>query len=528
MDVVPKERKLASATVRKQRKQERPVSRDFVHEQREERRRRQVRYSEVYATDSGPDSMRSDTPENDSAAETPSESSVRTPDNSFSPEVEFRKPTLRINSHRSARKEGEQNRTSTSTLIERRRSRMKPSKPVALGPSLNHVSDFRYDRFSTIVEPIDTQVEKEDESSSSGEDEEDYSPIEVARPIAIRMPIHRPSVVSVTGNGVSGGGAPRFSVKNINTIMVNPPRPATSSLRQIESSAEANPFASHNASSFVATEAKPHKVAAPYSESVISIEQSFERSSVRSPSPASVRQEAPRDSMKKKSSMDLFGKFRHTRMHSIKNFIKTQSLSGPPPAMPEIPTAHQTRPLERPDSSLSMVSSRESQIFGTTNTDRRRPGSPWRSVTEPGLPRGVLPHQARPGTAHVRGQHSISILPYTSTVPSPVSRPQTPMEQAGGRSLNKKLSFANLRRRSGSLGQALRFSSSRGESPIPEAPLPPLPVISAPTRESMQSSRYATPPPQTPRSVRRGGMGTYSPFPPATPRGEPVGLGLRI
>ena len=519
MDQMLKERNLASASARKQRMQERHQQKDMMRAQREERKLRQQRYSEVYNTDSNSDLSRSHSPENDSATETPSEHSVRTPDNSFSPDVEI-KVHAPGTSRNPAKKVEEQDNSPKPTLLERRRSKSKPSQPAMLGASLSRLCDFRYDRYSTIIEPLDTQNETEEGSSSSG-DEEDYSPIEVATPVAIRMPISRPSVISVVGGGASGGGPQRFSVKNIDTIMVNPRKPAASRLRQTESTSEPRPTLLHKGSGFLASEAKRLEIATPSSESVISLEASSTRSL---PPP---RQETEDHMLKKKASMPMLGKFTHARMHSIKNFIKTQSISGPIPTMPQVPAAHQSRPSESASTMLSLAPSHKSQASNVSNGDKHRPATPRRSMTEPAVAK-VAPRELRPQTARMPSQSSVTALPYSSPASSAASHPQTPVEQGEDAAIGRKKSFSNLRRRSGSLGQALKFSSSKNKASAPEEALPPVPMIRVPTRESVQSVNFPTPPPKTPRSIRKSGMMMYSPFPPATQKGEPVGLGLRM
>ncbi|KAK5941048.1 hypothetical protein PMZ80_006325 [Knufia obscura] len=521
MEEALKERKLGSASARRQRMQERQKQKDLMYEQREERRRRQIRYSEIYNTDSSSNTSRSNTPENDSAADTPSESSVQTPNDSFSSDFEIKLQTHKIGNSRFSRKEEEQDIVPKPTLLERRRSRMNTSKPAVVGASLNRPCDFRYDRFSTIIEPAETEHDTEDESSlSSADDEDDYSPIEVATPVALRMPTSRPSVISVAGANTLPGAVQRFSVRNISTIMVNPPKPAVSRLRQAESISETRPPLTHKASGFPASEAKPLDVVTPSSESVLSLEPS----STRSLSPE--RQEITDTTLKKKSSTPMLGKLTHSRMHSIKNFIKTQSISGPPPAMPQIPAAHQSRSSEGADTILSLASTHNRRGSKLSNPDKYLPPSPRRSLTEPNLLR-VAPQEQRPQTARMSSQSSIATLPYSSKAIPPAPKPQTPIEQPDEPTLEKKKSFPNLRRRSGSLGQALKFATSKNKPVAPEAPLPPVPTIRVPNRDSIQPMSFSTPTPKTPRSVRKSGM-MYSPFPSASQKGEPVGLGLRI
>lgn len=513
---------LASATVRKQRMHERQKQKELMREEREERKRRMIRYSEIYASSS--ESSRSNSPENDSTADTPSESpsecSITTPSNSFSPNVEIRLQNINFAKDVLIKKEDDDETTSKRPVLDRRRSKSKPAAPTMLAASLTTVSDFRYDRFSTFIEPVKIHEASESESASTDEDDsdEDYSPIEVATPVAIRMPISRPSVISVISPAASESGPQKFSIKNINTIMINPPRP-----RLVTTKTEPSQPKSHRDSEFLTSEANPLEVPTPSSASVVSIEPSSTQS-LRS-LPAS--EQSPVDGyLKKKSSMPMLGKFTHSRMNSIKNFIKTQSISGPPPAIPTIPSAHQNRPSE------NMSTSSPGYEF-RPNAPKVRPASPRRSLTEPTLLK-VIPQHQRPQTARTVSQASAISVP--TFPPTPVSMPMaTATAQMHSLSeeteplMDRKKSFANLRRRSGSLGQALKFvSSSKNKIPASEAPLPPVPTINVPAEDYIEPMDHAPLPSRASRTVRRSGMGLYSPFPQAPQKGAPIGLGLRM
>lgn len=541
---------LASATTRKRNIQEREKQKQMMREQREERQKRMVRYSEIYNTDSGSDQSRSNSPEHendstDTPSESPSECSIMTPDQSFSPDVEIKIHTDVTQLDALTQKGDDAETITKHNLLDRRRSKQKSSKPAPFAASLTTISDFRYDRFSTFIEPIKQQDESTDSSSGSeGEDEEDYSPIEVATPVAIRMPISRPSVISVVSTGSSEQGPQKFSIRNISTIMINPPKPKVI-VTQKEQEPTVTPASEqtpdtipHNDSGFLAAEAKPLEVTTPSSASVMSIEPSSTQS-LRSLSTSD--QSTNENVLKKKSSMPMLQKFRHARMNSIKNFIKPQSISGPPPAVPLLPSAHQSRPSESVNHILSAATHHPKPSI----SHKTRPSSPRRSLTEPNLlrvlPQDVRPQTARmqevrPQTARLPSQNSIASIsalpqPPTSTrsVPLQVSQPQQQSQSVDDEpNMNRKKSFQNLRRRSGSLGQALKFGSSKTKSAAPEAPLPPVPTISIEARESVENLSLPTPPPKTPRNVRRSGMGLYSPFPQPVQRGEPVGLGLRI
>lgn len=172
--------------------------------------------------------------------------------------------------------------------------------------------------------------------------------------------------------------------------------------------------------------------------------------------------------------------------------------------------------------------------------DKNLPPSPTRSLTEPNVPKDVY-HEQRPQTARRPSQSTIATLSSVghsnaeiTALPSPktTSPPREfvlpIMEEQENQSLHKKKSFPNFRRRSGSLGQALKFGNSgKSKPPAPEEPLPPLPVIRTPIQESFPPINFPTPPTRSNRTSRKSGM-MYSPFPPLTQRGEPIGLGLRM
>lgn len=455
-----KARKLGSANVRKQRIAERQVQKTVLAEQREERKKRFMRYSEIYSTDSS----RSSSP--DQSAATPSDIDIRTPQNS-SPETELLKiQSSEFNTYQVV----VDHDASNATLLAKRLSKTKP--PPMFTASLNTANDWKYDRFSVYIK------EKE-ETDSSSESEDELSPIEVATPISYHAPTTRPAVVAVTISAIPRTRGPaKFSVSNISDIMI---RPQTSSSRHTGSIAS---LKENNKSGFLASEAKPFEITPEQEKSIAEV--------------------------KKKSGVPMLNRFAHARMSSIKSFIKPQSISGPP-AIPQIPKAHQSRASE----SVNDLLFRPSTAQDIT---------PRRSFTEPPQSRMQIPEQ-RPQTARLSKMNISSIA--HSNVTNPMPRPPSTIDLLDEPSLNKKKSFTNLRRRSGSLGQALKFATSGKKPATPDAPMPPLPMIQVPSQESLSNRSSLMQPPKSPRSVRKSGM--YSPFPSTnSSRSQPVGLGLRI
>lgn len=515
MDKELKAQKLGSATVRKQRMQERQRQKELLYEQREDRKRRMIRYSEAYSTD-GSDSSRSNSPENDSAADTPSECSIATPENPISPEIDIQQQSTGPRDKTLVEKDDDNKAKVDDLVLDRRHEKPKASMFTA---SLNRPCDFRYDRFSTFMDPADApKTDEESCSSSASEDEQsddEYSPIEIATPVAIRMPISRPSVISVVTTPNSEQAPQKFSIKNINTIMINPPQPRpqrTDSITTPQSS---------KSSGFLAHEARSVEALTPSSASVISVTPSSSQSLM------STEYSVADNSLKKKQSTPMLTRA-HARMNSIKNFIKPQSISGPPPAVPMIPTSHQPRPSESLSNILlSSVSPNKSKPLTIDNQDRLMNR---RSLTEPAMLK-VMPKDSRPQTARTTSRTSIMTqeppLPVDASISTPPAEPVTPLEQVDSASISRKKSFSNLRRRSGSLGQALKFSSSKTKSSASEVPPPPVPAIKISPNESVPIS-LPTSAPKTPRTYRKSAMNLYSAFPPPIQRGDPVGLGLRM
>lgn len=538
MDKELKVRKLASASVRRQRSQEREKQRQQLYEEREERKRRMVRMSDIYDTDDS-DSSRPNSPENDSSAETPSEHSLRTPENSFSPKVDIKGQSIDSTVTQDFLKEDEPIISkpveepitmSKPTLLERRRSKRESKAPIFTS-SLNRLCDFRYDRFSTIVDPVELTLKTEEEklSSERSEDEgseadsdEDYSPIELATPVAIRLPISRPAVVSVVGTTLPGPH--KFHVSNINTIMINPPKQPAPKPTIIETIPTPS---SEVASEPVFPVQTRTEALTPSSASIVSVEPSSTKS-LPGTSIASTD-----TNLKKKSSMPMLTRFTHARMHSIKNFMKPQSISGPPPAVPIIPSTHQARPSESMANILLSVSTHRSK---PSDGNKTLPPSPRRSLTEPNIPK-VTSELQRPQTARAPSQGTINTLcsqaqSEVSALPPPLpelsaSWASKSVQEEMDSSMNRKKSFQSFRRRSGSIGQALKFGSSSKSKVVQDEPPPPMPTVRPPIPEFVQPVNLPTPPMRTPRQVRKSGM-NYSPFPPPTQRGEPVGLGLRM
>lgn len=441
-----KERKLGSANVRKQRIAERQIQKAVLAEQREERKKRFMRYSEIYSSDSS----RASSP--DQSAATPSDIDIRTPQHS-SPETEL----LKIQSSEFNTYEVPEHDATDATLLAKRLSKTKP--PPMFTASLNTANDWKYDRLSVYI--------KEKEESDVSSESEDDSPIEIATPISYHAPTTKPAVVSVTIAAVTISRRPtKFSTSNISDIMI---RPQTSSTRHTGSVAS---LKENNKSGFLASEARPFEIT-----------------------------EIERPELKKKSSVPMLNRFAHARMSSIKSFMKPQSISGPP-AIPAIPQAHQSRPSE----------SAEEVLLRSEMTPRR-------SFTEPIQSRTQISEQ-RPQTARMSKMSISSMALSTNSLP----RPPSIIDLNDDPALSKKKSFTNLRRRSGSIGQALKFATSGKRPATPDAPLPPMPQINIPIKDSI-SNRSSMQPPKSPRSVRKSGM--YSPFP-STTKAQPVGLGLRM
>ncbi|KAL2424480.1 hypothetical protein ABEF95_010908 [Exophiala dermatitidis] len=478
MDQLLKSRELSSASVRRRKFQERQQQNALEREKMRERKRMMMLYdpaeeelddfdtSSRDEMDSGPRQC-----ERRSSIETPSECSVSTPDDTFLNRGAF--------GHYSAY--GADAKATKLEVLEGSDDRVPtaakysfvtippPSPAPVLQASLATLSDFRYDRYSVLLDsPISELL------SSDSETEETISPVEVATPVAFSLPKSRPSLISIACSSQHH--------KRVTSPLPSPLSQTTS--QQPERPAKRRSI-SKSHSGFPAAEATLLEVPdlpANACEVIANASANASQESLVLPLPSkSSRSRGDRKSSLPRLSIALS----HARMSSIKTLIKTPTtLTG------------------------SRSSSRSSVSIS-------RPSTACQPAVDHILEEGDDPIASNIANNLANLQRSTTTTSTSSTashvnmtaLPTPPAEDSTPdsltaIPPMGPR---KKSSFSVLRRRSESIGQALKGlgkSSTRAEAP---APLP-LASTSASTSTTprkqypLDLSAFPTPPLPSPRT----------------------------
>ncbi len=389
----------------------------------------------------------------------------------------------------------------------------KPSPILGLQASLGSRSDFLYARYSTILDPP-PQIESPIESTPDLDDD-DYSPspVEVATPVSISLPKTRPAVISISGPS-----------KKRRTIIQSPP------LQETESNSLPPPPPPRSAkrlstastrSGFLASEAQPMEVPdlpANASSMIATASRDTVGPLDRSVSPG----------FQRRSSQPLLSAIKtgHSRMTSIKSLIRSPSHASHSSSRPESRSS-------RPPTSTAEIMDDGFKAFETV------PANLYELIPPPRSRPATSHHPIRPSTSSGVSIPEVTALPSVPPIPA---RTQTFANQP---EVRRKKSFSSLRKRSESIGQAIKFAATKGmgsstpKVPQPQyEPPPPLPQPIGPLRQnpSVELSNFPTPPLPSPitsagRSIRsRKSVASYSMFPPSpkVDRRSGVGLGLGL
>lgn len=502
MDAALKARKLGSATARKNRMQERQFQQQQAHQERQDRKR-QIMYDSQHSDDSDNDSVfsASSNPDLEFSAETPSEYSLRTPEDS-SPELELGSQDVRVKIGNSTHDElaeldvVKQGTKELDTFVTNSHSGPK------MQATLTTVADWNYDRFSLLVDPTEAnrgiEIEDEEDATSSSDDSsDDFSPIEIAVPVSYSLPKSRPAMVRIMTT------QSRSQSLRINKSNASRPVGRRHVSEQLLSNLTHDAFKVGGPRAFEASNSSRETLGSvSYSASLASKD---ENSFSRSASQTSCSDHGSKSPKRKSSLPLLFGnsKTGHSRMSSIKKFIRSSTL-GPPSGG----QLHAGVPQRHPSSATlethfegqrsSMEQIRETVVDEVVRPKTARAPSPLLAAHVPALPSTAWPTRAE----------SITRPPNTNS------------------DLNKEKPGSKLRPRSGSIGQALKSLSTAPKRS--DSSMPPVPTIQIPQPQQIDADSFPTPPPLTPRNPRR--TSHYSPFPP-TPNKRTssmaVGLGLR-
>jgi hypothetical protein len=414
-----------------------------------------------------------------------------------------------------------------------------PSPALKLQASLVALADFTYDRFSMIFDSPQPVTSPTEPMSTPEVDFDDYSPspVEIATPISICLPKTRPAVISISSRSskkrraisaqspLTQEARPRSPVAD-----PRPPPPPPRSAKRLSSSSV------HSA--FLASEASPIQVP-DLPANASSIIASANRDSMAWPASTDNKK-----SMQRKSSQPLMSAIKtgHARVSSIRSMMRSPTHNHSTSISSSRPESRSSRP---PTSAADIMND-DFKPFETV---------PANLYDAP---------QVRPHTSHQRMSRP-SISSTASRQPSVTALPLYPhlsnrstsnlMElEPHADSIHRKKSFSGLRKRSESIGQAIKSASSRTKSSAGHTPKlsqeydtpPPHPLPQAALRvptarpsQAAELSSFPTSPLPSPRgsisakSYRsRKSVASYSMFPPGPKIGSDmkngVGLGLGL
>lgn len=364
-----------------------------------------------------------------------------------------------------------------------------PSPKPRLQASLATLSDFRYDRFSTILDSPLSEV-----LSPELDTDETFSPIETATPISYQQPKSRPSLISIVS--ISHRGKRRTASLQSPLSQVVPQLAERPRKRQSVSSVH-SPFPAAEATLFEVPRL-PHNafelIANASTESL----------------PLSTK-ERPKSKAERKSSMPrLSTALSHARMSSIKSLVKTPTSATPPaPSRKSMsrPSSHASRPSTASihASDLASIMKNSSALGSTSN----------------------LSSVQRPTTSHTSGSTTpmygnMTALP---SLPTPPADEEMPDPMSSKPAMHRKKSFSALRRRSESIGQAIK-GLSKITTTKHDVPLPPAPNVSTPKKSyPFDLSKFPTPPLPSPQTVKSS-AGSFTSTRTRSSGGY-IGLGLR-
>ncbi|EXJ60671.1 hypothetical protein A1O7_04824 [Cladophialophora yegresii CBS 114405] len=334
-------------------------------------------------------------------------------------------------------------------------------KPL-LQASLATLSDFRYDRYSTILDsPLSETL------SPDLDTDETFSPIETATPISYQQPKSRPSLISIVS--ISHRGKRRTASLQSPLSQMVPQAVERSAQRQSISSIR---------SAFPAAEATLFEVP-NLPDNAFELIATASQESLPLPC-----KEVPRAKAERKPSMPrLSTALSHARMSSVKNLIKTPTTT--------IPSATHRRSISRPSSHIS------------------RPST------------ASIPASESSSLSVAGAGNTITALP---SPPTPSADDEISDRLEAKSAMQRKKSFSTLRRRSESIGQAIKGLSKL--TPKHDVPLPTTSGLTTPKKvQHFDPSDFPTPPLPAPRIAKNSASSFSSSR--AWSSGGFVGLGLR-
>ena len=516
MDQLLKARKLSSASARRKRIQQHQEE-EILAQKRYMEHRRRILYDELIEVDDEHSQSESDEEmastsrhERDDSVQTPSERSVATPHDTPSTQAMIdSSDTIHLDTS------SMKNRPELQLLVpETPLGVDEPATIVSSSPgpkmlaSLATPSDWQYDRFSMfLADSLEIAESPQDISLVPElEDDEEDSPLETARPVSYKLPKVRPSVISIS----SRSSSKKRRTASMQTPLSQEPRSNSPPPPPPPPRSEKRLSMMSVRSGFQACEAKPVEVPDLPNNALYMISNA---------SKESFGHFQPTVGVQRKASAPLLSaiKTSHARMSSIKNLMKS-------PAHARVPSIiSSSRPESRsstgrPSTSAADILNDNYNPFETVPANLHE--QPRRSSFKP---RPKSSH--RPSTSSMYSVTALPIPPANDNLPEPLPQSQI-------RSIHRKKSFSSLRKRSESIGQAIKFaamkskSTPRYEESPPPPPVPVLMTPALPPKVSVDFGSFPTPPLPSPRS--RKSVASFSFFPPSPRVGGPVGLGLKV
>lgn len=497
MDQVLKARQMSSASLRRQKFEERQRQSILEKEHIQERREKFLHNGDI-AEDGEEETHSADDMEVDvdrfdreSSVETSSEGGILTPDDTLSSRATFDKLGRQETSMVTPLKINIPDPEEVLQFgLDENRILVPPSPQPILQASLASWADFRYDRYSVMLDlPIS------DILSQDFEGDETFSPIETATPVAFQQPKSKPSLISIAG----------FSQPTRRrTTSASTQRPSSPALPQLPDREQPPPRRSMSSShsGFPAAEATLFVVPDLPSNTGKFVDNSSEESL---PLPNLVPSVEPLKIVgERKSSLPrLSTALSHARMSSIKNFIK-----------PSTSTTN-SRPVSRLSSHLSSPST--ASVVGLdsiqTMTDSSFSNASSHRVSSIHRPPTSM------SISSMSSHGNVTALPPLLTPPADDDMP----EPLAFRTVNpRKKSFSALRRRSEGLGQAIK-----GLGKIAPREEPPLPVLKK--QSGFDFSKFPSPPLPPPRAGKSStGSSMFTERSHSSVNlGAGIGLGLR-
>ncbi|KEF54703.1 uncharacterized protein A1O9_09145 [Exophiala aquamarina CBS 119918] len=490
MDEVLKSRKMSSASARRRKFQERQQLQAMEVERRQQHKRRVMMYDHmaehVHEQDSGSNDENDEHYDRESSVDTPSERSVLTPDESLSSRAIF----------------GKQHQVDTSSItplklhipeeveglemdLDDNGVKVPPSpSPVRLQASLATLSDFRYDRFSILLEsPIS------DLMSPDLDTDETFSPIETATPIAYQLPKGRPSLISISTSDStrSKRRTPSTQSPLSQTMSHNLERPS----KRLSTTSSHGGFPAAEATLFDVPDlpANAFQLIANASQESL---------------PLSLSQ--PKTRAERKSSVPrLSTAISHARVSSIKSLVKTPTSATHARSFSRN-SGHASRP------STASISGFDG--YALKNTASSSSITNLSQMQRP--PTSMSMRSVGSNSSH----HPMTALPSLPTPPADdvVSDPVA-------KSMSRKKSFSALRRRSESIGQAIKGLGKITTKHDVPMPTPAMMTPKMPNKSRIDLSSFPTPPLPSPRTGKSNTNSYISPM--DRNSSGPIGLGLR-